>query len=299
MAPVPPLRVLRPNSSLEICFDTRTRNAVYVQHRIEVMPRDIAKAIQRSRMHFKEEKLVEEQYRSRNSHYHLSGYDRGHLAPAADFFGKDLEDTYNLCNICPQDAEMNRRIWAWLEEWTRRVARTAYETELAVTYVTTGPLWLPSHQTDEKKFRYNIEGLGRPPTLVLVPSHFFKVVVVVDPTGTKILRFACFVVPNRAIANERPLRDYMVPWSDLETVSGLTLFPGLADETFKAKADWLTQRALPSKEKMLLLTDGSNSSSKSGGAFSKWSYRELKHLCDSQACVSPNNNKQQKKQKQD
>ena len=39
LAPLPPLRVLRPNPNLEICFDTRTRNAVYVQHRIEVHPR--------------------------------------------------------------------------------------------------------------------------------------------------------------------------------------------------------------------------------------------------------------------
>lgn len=300
LAPLPPLRVLRPNPNLEICFDTRTRNSVYVQHRIEVLPRDVERKLKRSRMRFKEDKLVEERYRSRNSYYHLTGYDRGHMAPAGDFYGGQLEDTYSLSNISPQDSEMNRQIWAWLEEWTRRVARTAYETNhQAVTVVTTGPLWLPSHQTDEKKFLYNLEGIGRPPTVVLVPTHFFKVVVVLDKDCTKILTFACFVVPNRASANDRPLQEYMVPWTDLETVSGLTFYPGLADDSFKAKADWLTtqqqKRAQPVGKPVLLLTDGKGGSGAAGGGtFSKWSYRELKHLCESQACISPKQREQQR-----
>jgi endonuclease G, mitochondrial len=300
LAPLPPLRVLRPNANLEICYDTRTRTPVYVQHRIEVVPRrgEPGAAVERqrssSRMHFKQDLLVEERYRSRNSHYHLSGYDRGHMAPAADFYGKSLEDTYHLTNIAPQDPVMNRQIWAWLEEWTRRVARQAHESRQAVTVVTTGPLWLPSHPTDERKFRYNLEGIGKPPALILVPTHFFKVVVVLDKDCTQILEFACFVVPNRASANERPLQEYMVPWSDLETVSGLTFYPSLADDTFKAKADWLTaqqqqknRRAVTGETRsVLLLTDG-KSSSTGGSTVSKWSYRELKHLCDRHACISP------------
>ena len=301
LAPLPPLRVLRPNPNLEICYDTRTRTPVYVQHRIEVLPRPgepgaaaAERHPHRSRMHFKQDLLVEERYRSSNSHYHLTGYDRGHMAPAADFNGssKQLEDTYNLTNIAPQDPAMNRQIWAWLEEWTRRVARQGHESVQAVTLVTTGPLWLPSHPTDERKFRYNLEGIGKPPSLVLVPTHFFKVVVVLNKDCTQILDFACFVVPNRASANERPLQEYMVPWSDLETVSGLTFYPSLADDTFKAKADWLTaqqqtkRRAVAGRTPpVLLLTDGKSSSSRS--TFSKWSHRELKHLCDKHACISP------------
>jgi hypothetical protein len=85
----------------------------------------------------------------------------------------------------------------------------------------------------------------------------------------------------------------MVPWSDLETVSGLTFYPSLADDAFKSKADWLTaqqqrkQRAVTggTPSSVLLLTDGKSSS---GTAFSKWShYGELKHLCDRHACISP------------
>ena len=85
---------------------------------------------------------------------------------------------------------MNRRIWAGLEDWCRRVARAAYfaddsddddDERGGVTLVTTGPLWLPHHQTGDKSFRYHIDGIGKPPTLVLVPTHFFKVVVVLTP----------------------------------------------------------------------------------------------------------------------
>lgn len=284
-SPIWPMRIIRPNPNLEICFDTRTRNAIYVQHRL-VVDGDSSR---KERLRFKEDTSVEEHYRSRNSYYHLSGYDRGHLAPAADFEDHgQLEDSYNLCNVSPQNSDMNRKIWAWLEDWTRQVAKTAWKREQAVTYVTTGPLWLPRVQVGDKVFRYNIVGIGKPPTLVMVPTHFFKVVVVVK--DDKILHFACFVVPNEASANDKPMQDYVVAWTDLEVVTGLSLYPGLADDAFKARADALTQIASPSNGsgKRLLLTDGSPSASKS----SKKHIHEIRHLCDDQACMPRNKQRQ-------
>jgi endonuclease G, mitochondrial len=279
-SPISPLRILRPNPNLEICFDTRTRNAVYVQHRLVVD----GEQSRNRRLHFHEDKTIEERYRSRNSYYHLTGYDRGHLAPAADFAdNQQLNDSYNLCNVSPQNSDMNRKIWAWLEDWTRQVAKRAWQKDRAVTYVTTGPLWLPRVQVAEKVFRYNIVGIGKPPALVMVPTHFFKVVVVVK--NSTILHFACFVVPNEDSANEKPLQNYVVSWSDLETVTGLALYPGLVDDAFKARADLLTQHATPNNGsgKLLLLTDGS--SSNKSAPVSKKTFHEMRHLCDNQTCV--------------
>jgi DNA/RNA endonuclease G (NUC1) len=273
-SPISPLRVLRPNPDLEICFDTRTRNAVYVQHRVTI---DGISNGRRGRHRFKEDTQIEEQYRSRNSYYHLTGYDRGHLAPAADF--AQQEDTFNLCNVAPQNPDMNRRIWSWLEELTRQVARKAWQENEAVTYVTTGPLWMPSIQVADKIFRYNVLGIGHPPTLVMVPTHFFKVVVVVDKDHRRILQFACFVIPNSASANDKSLDAYAVPWTDLETVTGLTFYPTLADDTFKAMADASTIRALPSGSQ-LLLTDGGKSKRQP-----KTRIQDLQHLCEDQACL--------------
>lgn len=279
LSPISPLRILRPNPNLEICFDTRTRNAVYVQHRLVVS----GEFYRKERLRFKEDTTIDEKYRSRNSYYHLSGYDRGHLAPAADFAdARQLEDSYNLCNVSPQNSDMNRKIWAWLEDWTRQVARAAWQREHAVTYVTTGPLWLPRVQVGEKVFRYNIVGIGKPPTLVMVPTHFFKVVVVVKKD--KILHFACFVVPNDESANDKLVQDYIVSWTDLETVTGLSFYPCLADNVFKVRADLLTRQVSPGNGsgKLLLLTDGRPNNMKS---ISGNTLEEMRHLCDDQSCV--------------
>lgn len=56
--------------------------------------------------------------------YAKSGYDRGHLAPAADFnFDREaLKETYLFTNIAPQEPTMNRGEWAEVEREVRTLA---------------------------------------------------------------------------------------------------------------------------------------------------------------------------------
>lgn len=56
--------------------------------------------------------------------YLRSGFDRGHMAPAADFnFDRGaLEETYSFTNICPQRPTLNRGRWAEIEAEVRRLA---------------------------------------------------------------------------------------------------------------------------------------------------------------------------------
>jgi len=181
---------------------------------------------------FYEESSLPEEFRSRNSHYHRSGFDKGHLAAAADFQGKEQRDSYNLINAAPQNAMMNRSIWAKLERWCRIIAEKEPRYE---TLVVSGPLWLPSYPIGEKKFQYAYPALGSPPSLVSVPTHFFKVVVVVG--DTKIKKFSCFVVPNSDKDIKQDLTSYLVRWTDIEAVSGLELFPTSVSSEWKAMAD--------------------------------------------------------------
>ena len=55
------------------------------------------------------------------SDYTGSGYDRGHLAPAADykFSQKATDETFVMTNMCPQTPELNRRNWLALEDYVR------------------------------------------------------------------------------------------------------------------------------------------------------------------------------------
>ena len=272
MAPTLPIIIFQLNSNLQVAFDTRTRTPVYALERLYPLPlgcnnknnnnnnnnnnnKSNPKIISpHRRPNFHEEIALPEAHRSRNSHYKNSGYDRGHMAPAADFNSHD-PTTFVLTNVCPQHSGLNRTLWAQLEAWVRRVAAHHNHNDHdvpAMTYVMTGPLWLPSlfHQ-DIYEYRY--PALGQPPSLLHVPTHFYKVIVVTTTTtpitnnpsaqdSTKIQHFACFVIPNTEPDPHKSLEDYLVRWTDLEAVLGMTLFPHChTTDKWKQEADWLTQ----------------------------------------------------------
>jgi endonuclease G len=273
------------------------------------------------RPHFYEEKKLPEQYRSRNSHYRNTEYDRGHMAPAADFnFPHDnhndndndnhndrqqLIDTFNLCNTAPQLPGVNRKVWAALEDWTRRVARAAHEQAAhnksgptTTTLVLTGPLFLPAKKVapksdkDKQLYQYEYAAIGQPPALQSVPTHFFKVVVVV--LDNTIQAFACFVVPNHeSVADETDLTQFVVPWTALETVSGLEMFPALTfsetKDDWKASADAVTRAITQNQTPVLLLNDGIGTP-KGGGDGKRKNQKHwtpLQHLCSKGQCQRP------------
>ena len=281
-SPFPPIRVMRPNENLEIAFDVRTRNPIYVLERL--VTTDGSARLNRPNF-WEDSKNLPVVYRSQLQHYHKSGYDRGHMAPAADY-GYDksaYHDTFSLCNVSPQDPVLNKKDWANLEDWTRNVAKKAQKEQGATTYVITGPMWLPKRQIGEKVFQYAYPALGKPPSLVAVPSHFFKVVVVVN--HDKIIKFACFVMANVEPQPNRNLQDYLVRWTDLEAVTGLQFFPNLADDDWKQKADRLTSALLKQQSPpVLLLTDGGSNSSGSSSWRVQRGDASTQHLCDRNAC---------------
>ena len=71
------------NPYLEIAFDTRTRNPVYVLECLTPLITERNNDSQpnqwKGRPHFYEEKRLPVEFRSRPSHYKNSGFDRGHL----------------------------------------------------------------------------------------------------------------------------------------------------------------------------------------------------------------------------
>eukprot|EP00521_Asterionellopsis_glacialis_P013407 CAMPEP_0195308426 /NCGR_PEP_ID=MMETSP0707-20130614/38219_1 /TAXON_ID=33640 /ORGANISM="Asterionellopsis glacialis, Strain CCMP134" /LENGTH=389 /DNA_ID=CAMNT_0040372693 /DNA_START=136 /DNA_END=1305 /DNA_ORIENTATION=+ len=262
-SPTIPFKIFRPNQSLEIAFDTRTRNPVYVLEHLKIHKNE-KKENDTPRYRFTEESSLPPEFRSRNGYYKHSGYDRGHLAPAADFsMGRERKDAYTLTNASPQVPSMNRKVWANLEAFVRQVAATANNNDDCdddtnnqnnirraplETYVLTGPLWIPVTQIPNKQeFQYQYTAIGIPPSLISVPTHFFKVVVVYCPVKKVIVEFAAFVVPNATEDKktnshyDQDFTQYLVRWSDLEKVTGIHFFPSLVDDTFKKTADILTE----------------------------------------------------------
>lgn len=134
--------------------------------------------------------------------YRGSGYDRGHMAPAADMrWSKDaMQESFYLSNMAPQVGPgMNRGVWSDIEAAIRRwVARRG---EL---FIFTGPIFAPD---------LSATTIGA--NQVAVPTHFYKVVF--DPVRVETI---AFVVPN-APQPSRRIEEFITSVRDIEMRSGL------------------------------------------------------------------------------
>jgi len=150
--------------------------------------------------------------------YRGSGYDRGHLAPFADFaWNAELADaTFNLSNISPQAPQFNQGIWRELEELTRDWARRDKQ-----LYVVTGPV-----TTRDPKFY-----IGRD-NRVAVPQAYFKVLLDIEEPRQKGIGF---VIPNEI--SFQPLTDYAMSIDEVEEITGLDFFPQLMPEQLEEEIE--------------------------------------------------------------
>ena len=154
------------------------------------------------------------------------GYDRGHLAPSADFrwSAKALSESYFYSNMSPQRPEFNREGWAELEGSIRGYVFEHPQTQL---YVVTGPVL----DADLPKVERSVNGVS-------LPRRYFKVVLDLDAQ-----RAIGFVIPNYGLEN--PLYTYAVSVDEVEAITGLDFFPNLPNaEVIEATTevrDWLPE----------------------------------------------------------
>ncbi len=141
--------------------------------------------------------------------YYKTGYDRGHLAPAADMLWEKtaMQESFYMSNMSPQKPGFNRGAWKKLESRVRNIA--LIEDSIIII---TGPLFLDT-----------IESIGE--NKVLVPSHYYKAVI--DISSPR-LGGVAFIMPNRN--TKLPLEKFAVTIDSLELVSGLNLMEPLPDD---------------------------------------------------------------------
>ncbi|OMH83244.1 Mitochondrial nuclease [Zancudomyces culisetae] len=177
----------------------------------------------RKDIQFKEDHSIPKRFRALLSDYFRSGYDRGHMAPAADckVSQNAMEETFYLTNISPQVGDgFNRHYWAFFESFVRDLTKSYDD-----VYVVTGPLYLPKLDPETKKWYVKYQVIGNPPN-VAVPTHFYKVVMGTK-NNDKNHYLQAFVLPNTPIRNEEKLESFIMPLDALERASGLEFFTSL------------------------------------------------------------------------
>jgi endonuclease G len=140
--------------------------------------------------------------------YAKSGYDRGHLAPAADmgWSQQAMTESFYFSNMSPQVPGFNRGIWKNLEEQVRTWAK-AYDS----IYVVTGPV-----------LKDGLVQLG--PNGVSIPKYYYKVIL--DNTGDDAKAIG-FLMPNEA--SKEPLEKFAVSVDQVEQETGIDFFNKLPD----------------------------------------------------------------------
>jgi len=157
------------------------------------------------------------------------GFDRGHLAPSADFrwSANALSESYYYSNMTPQRPEFNRESWASLEGLLRKIV----DQEKKEFYVITGPVLhegLPEIERSVNKLK--------------IPELHYKIIVDASAENP---RGMAFLMPNKKC--EQRLSAYVISIDSLERLTGIDFFPTM-DEALETqieqKADfsaWKTQ----------------------------------------------------------
>ncbi len=111
--------------------------------------------------------------------YKGSGYDRGHLAPAADMKWSEnvMSESFFMSNMSPQKPGFNRGIWKRLES----IVRT-WAIENDEIYVVTGPV-----------LSDNLSAIGT--NEVAIPEYYYKIILDYKEPEIKGIGF---VVPNKS-----------------------------------------------------------------------------------------------------
>lgn len=136
------------------------------------------------------------------SDYAHSGFDRGHMSPAADMPTVQAQlESFSLANIVPQNRKNNQLLWAAIEGSTRHLVQQRGE-----LYVVTGPL-------------FEGDKINRINNRVFIPTHIYKAVY--DPQAKEA---AAWLAPN-AEGNEYQVMSV----AELENRLHINLFPGIPE----------------------------------------------------------------------
>ncbi|GAA4829896.1 DNA/RNA non-specific endonuclease [Algivirga pacifica] len=147
--------------------------------------------------------------------YKYSGYDRGHLAPAATvgYTIETMSESFYLSNMSPQDPDFNQKKWRLLEEQVRE-----WGFREKALYIVTGPVLEDGLKQIGKRSRSDQNNKR-----VSVPNYYYKIII--DRTDEP--KAIAFLMPNKEIKDS--MENYIVSIDHIEEITGIDFFPALED----------------------------------------------------------------------
>ena len=141
--------------------------------------------------------------------YKKSGYDKGHLCPAADmqFSESAFNATFLTSNISPQKHDFNAGIWNLLEQKVRYWAE-----KYNGIFVVTGPV-----------LTGNLKTIGA--EKVSIPDYFYKILLKKNGNDFEMI---AFLVP--AENSDKPIYNFVVSVDKIELLTGIDFFPKMEDK---------------------------------------------------------------------
>lgn len=147
--------------------------------------------------------------------YRGSGYDRGHLAPAADMRASttSMKESFYYSNMSPQLPSFNRGEWKKLESQIRDWALISGE-----LFVVTGPICMDTlHSIGANK--------------VAIPTHFYKTAY-----SKKHAKMIGFLLPHHDSVGS--FWNYAIPVDSIERLTGLDFYGQMEDSLEQKLESW-------------------------------------------------------------
>lgn len=193
-----------------LSYNNDTRNPDWVGY--ELTDEEVKEAVVQREEDFYCDPLVRGT-QATDEDYRKSGWDRGHIAPAADmkWSKQAMQESFYLSNVSPQNKNLNRGAWKKLEELCRDKAEL-----YGKVIIVAGPLF--------KGKKAKTIGNNK----VRVPDAFFKVLLTYY--GNKYHAIG-FIFDNKT--EKKKLAEYARSIDEIEKESGFDFFYQLPDEEEK------------------------------------------------------------------
>ena len=184
-----------------ICYSPEHRQAQWTKH--ELTRQSITGKAKRDNSYRRDPQLKDP---VEGSDYRGSGYDRGHLVPAADMkLNKTaMSETFYMTNMSPQAPGFNRGIWASLERDVR---------DLVMDHGDGHVVSAPVLENGLKRIRSGVS----------IPLEYYKILYIPEQQ-----KMYAWLFSNRTHSHSEP-EDFFVSVDEIEQITGIDFFSELPD----------------------------------------------------------------------